>query len=364
MNFLKKLFNKQTKVQSETPEDFWSWFKENSKEFYNVVNNQNDIPNNFFNKIAPKIKSINSNFWYECGMYDDNTAELIITVEANLKEIAFAEEFISSAPNIKNWKFTALKEENSMDSAKISMGDITFDKSNIFFSPIVLPEFPDEVELKITHAELNDENIEECTRGCLIFLDHFLGELNSITLIDNLSIVSKEDVNDELIPIEKLKEYLNWRETEFLEKYQGLRYNTEKDTYTSYEGKFKNGLPSIAVMNSNLLNWEAKASHPWISILSFTYNGDDTNGLPSSEDYELLDTIEDELCSYLVDFDGHLNIGRTTGDNLRHLYIASKEFRKPSMVTRNIISKYEHEFKIEHDLFKDKYWKCLSHFKV
>ena len=35
----------------------------------------------------------------------------------------------------------------------------------------------------------------------------------------------------ELIPISKLKDFLTWREKEFIEKYEGTRHNTENDSY-------------------------------------------------------------------------------------------------------------------------------------
>ena len=42
-------------------------------------------------------------------MYDDKTAELIITAESDIKTFVFVEELIDEAPVLKGWKFTALK---------------------------------------------------------------------------------------------------------------------------------------------------------------------------------------------------------------------------------------------------------------
>jgi hypothetical protein len=53
-----------------------------------------------------------------------------------------------------------------------------------------------------------------------------------VTTIDNLKIISKEEAQKELIPVEKLKAYLTWRQKEFIEKYEGVRRNTENDNYS------------------------------------------------------------------------------------------------------------------------------------
>ena len=53
-----------------------------------------------------------------------------------------------------------------------------------------------------------------------IFLDNFLGELNFVTTIDHVSVIGKKDAEKELVPIGKLKDFLMWREKEFLSRAQ------------------------------------------------------------------------------------------------------------------------------------------------
>ncbi len=342
--------------------DFWNWFNKNSDLFFFFVKNNLNVEQNFLDLLLPNIKVINSDFWFECGMYDTNTAELIITAETNLKAIAFVEDFIASAPKINNWKFTALKKENSMDELAITIDDKIFKKNKLFFSPKINTNKPDEINISLTHIDANLSNIDEYVQGCFIYLDYNLGELNSVTKLDAVEVEAKEQINGELIPISKLKSYLNWRQKEFFEKYEGLRYNTENDQYISYEGEYSNGMPSLSVMNFDLLNWEAKASHCWMSIIDIEYKGDQESGLPFSKDYELFNEFEEELNAHLVDFDGHLNVGNTTGYHIRRIYIASKDFRKPSKVIAQLMEKYKNHFKIDFDLFKDKYWNSLAHF--
>ncbi len=42
---------------------------------------------------------------------------------------------------------------------------------------------------------------------------------------------------------------LNWRHKEFIEKYEGTRYDTDDDNYSSLEGTLNNEMPARAVIN-------------------------------------------------------------------------------------------------------------------
>jgi hypothetical protein len=123
-----------------------------------------------------------------------------------------------------------------------------------------------------------------------------------------------------------------------------------------------NGNPMIAIINTDLLNWDGKASHPWIFNIEIKYDGKNNNGMPDEATYQLLGQIEDEITSELTDLDGYLNIGRETADSAREIYFACKDFRKPSKVIHTIQQKYARRLAIDFDIYKDKYWQSLNRF--
>ncbi len=209
---------------------------------------------------------------------------------------------------------------------------------------------------------MNEENAETIVSGVFIFLENYLGELNLATKIDAISVVSKKEAKKELIPIEKLHDFLVWREKEFVEKYEGLRYDTENDTYSALEGELENGNPLVAIINSTLLNWDRKASHPWILVVTIPYDGSEHNGMPNQETYALMDEVEDEILEALKDADGYLNIGRETVDGVREIYFACNEFRKPSKVLHEIKHNFERQLTISFNIYKDKYWQSFNRF--
>ncbi len=362
MSFLKKIFRQKDKPINSY-DDFWAWFQKNEKDFFSVVKNRKDINANFFDKLSPKLEELKDGYFYLTGMFDNNTVELVLTADGNTKNIVFVEELVEAAPKIQGWKFTALKPASNIENASIEMAGLKFNSSNIAFYSNDLPNYPDEIDICIVHNDLTEENKKQITTGVYIFLDNYLGELDFVNNIESLQIISKNEAQKELVPISKLKDFLTWRQKEFIEKYKGIRCDTENDEYSMLEAELENGNMLLAVVNMTLLNWDRQASHPWISIIMIKYDGSNCNGMPNESDYQKLGKIEDDLMRELIDRDGFLNIGRQTADNEREIYFACKDFRKPSKIFYEIQKKYKNEFEIEYDIYKDKYWQSFERYK-
>jgi len=362
MSFLKNIFGKkETPIKSYS--DFWNWFQENEKAFFNVVKNHKDIEKGFFDKLLPKLSELKDGYFYLAGMYDDNTAELVLTADGNTKNIVFVEELVEQAPKINGWKFTALKPAMDIENVVINMAGYKFDSENLFFYSNDYADYPDEVDICIVHNERTEENKQQIGNGTYIFLDNYLGELDFLNNIDNLKFISRHEAEKELVPIAKLKDFLTWRQKEFIEKYSGLRHKTDNDIYSSLEAELNNGRPLIAIVNSTLLNWDSKASHPWILKIEINYDGNDTNGMPDENTYQLLNEFEEQIMVELKDFDGYLNICRQTADNSREIYFACKDFRKPSKVLHDLTQKYSDKLDLNFDIYKDKYWQSFERFR-
>ncbi len=362
MSFLKNIFGKKDEP-IESYNDFWTWFQKNEKDFFNVVKNHKDIETGFFNKLSPKLEELKDGYFYLTGMFDDYTAELVLTADGSIKNIVFVEELVASAPKINGWKFTALKPALNIEDVSIEMAGFKFNSENLFFYSNDLPNYPDEIDICIIHSDMTDDNRQEIINGTYIFLDNYLGELDFVNNIDNVQIINKSEAQKELVPIAKLKDFLTWRQKEFIEKYQGVRYDTENDEYSMLEAELESGNMLLAVVNTNLLNWDCQSSHPWLAIMTIQYNGSENNGMPNNTDYENLGNIENEIMTSLKDKDGYLNVGRQTAKNERKIYFACNDFRKPSKVFNDIQKNYSDRYEIEFDIYKDKYWQTFERFK-
>jgi len=360
--FDKILGKKDPEQEIRTYKDFWNWFQTREKDFYEIVKNReaSSIEKDFFDVLSPKLRQINENFYFLTGMSDDTTAELIITVDGEIKNMVFAEELINAAPKYNHWLFTALKPAKNIDHIALQMNGYEFTKDNVFFYSNESEEYPDEIDLTFVYEGLNEENKGPITTGICVFLDHFLGELNFATQIDIFNIIGKDQAKKELVPIEKLTDFLLWREKEFTEKYEKVKRADEEDTFSVLRATLGNERPLIACMNLPLLQYDAKASYPWISVLKFQYNGDNNDGLPEKEDFEKLSDIEDKAIEDLKE-KGYLYIGRETADNIKESYFAGKDFREISKVFKAIQDSTP-EYKASFRIFKDKYWQYFKYY--
>ncbi len=363
MGFLKKIFSgKEEEVTINSYADFWHWFQKHEKEFFKVVKEHNKIDEEFLQKITPALRQLNEDFYCVTGMADDNTAELIISADGIIKEFVFAEEFIAAAPSVSRWKFTALKPATDIETMGIEMDGNEFSNNNISFFSNDMNEYPDEIDITLVHKDYTEENKDIITSGCLIYLDNLLGEYNTAIMVDVVQVAGPED-EQELIPIEKLQGYLIWRQKEFVEKYEGVRYGTEEDSYNAMEAEDEEGTPVFAIVNQDLMNWDAKASHPWMMVVEIKFEDEKNEGLPGDDVANLMNEFEDEILKQLPDVDGYLNIGRETYKGTRTIYFACKEFRQSSKTVAAIIKEYAGKLDASYEIFKDKYWMTVNHLK-
>ena len=350
MSLFKNLFGKKSKPANPY-EAFWKWFTQHSSTFFTVVKQQKNIEADFFDKLTPKLKLTGHEFWFVTGMHNDTTAELILTADGEIKDFVFVEELVSAAPAIQNWKITALKPSLNIKDVTINMAGYTFSRDNLHFYANEHNDYADEIDITIVHNDYTEDSAKAITNGVFIFLDNYLGELNFATAIDNMTVTGKNEAEKELIPIEKLKEFLLWREKEFIEKYEGTKGNTNDNQYSMFEATTKDNKPAIAIINTELLKWDSKASHPWIVEITIKYDGSGNNGLPDNNTYNLINKVEDDILLHLKDADGYLNIGRETANNERQVYFACKEFRKPSKVLYYVMKQYAGTLEVDYTIY-------------
>jgi hypothetical protein len=368
MNFLKKLFGSQPTTTAshkrpriENYNEFWNWFSENATRFHKVVKEGKAIEKKFFDVLEPKLNSFSKNIFFLCGMLDDHTAELILTPEGNLKYVAVIEDLIKSAPDIKNWTFTALKPKMAAENCNIEMNGYLFNPEAITFCPKIDPRYPDEITIHFFHKQLTEDNKDILANGIYIFLEHIIGEHNFITTIDYSDVKLLSQATEKPQPIEKLESYLKWRTKEFIDKYDSTEYNSEEDSFTMLEAS-DNGLKIIAVVNTSLMAWENKSSHPWFVIIDFKFSGSNDTGMPTDSQMKNLEDLEEEITTALPKR-SFLNIARQTGNFHRKVYLAFKDFRQATR-TLNLYDEHsKHNIELSYDIYKDKYWMTLNRFK-
>ena len=359
MNLITKLFkNKNKPIQ--THEEFWNWFNKNQRRFFKVIKNKEDINEMFFNELSSQLNQLRDDIFYVAGMHNENTAELILTADGDINNMAFIEDLILSGPKLDNWKFTNLKPALNIQDANIELAGYKFNEDSLYFYIDDPGKNIEEINIVIMHKEYTSKNKSQISNGTFIFLDNYIGELELVTQADHVKVIGFDEKNTDIKPINQLKSYLQERHKKFIEKYQDLTFSTEDDQFSSFTMKNKEDFEMLAIINTSILNQVKKPAYPWVSKFKIDYNGENNNGMPDSDTYEFMDRIEDDLMTELTEEAGYINIGRTTGVNRRTVYFVCKDFFKPSRIMSQVSKKYSKYFNTSNTIYIDKYWETFD----
>lgn len=164
--------------------------------------------------------------------------------------------------------------------------------------------------------------------------------------------------------IDNLEDLLDSKIQNYQIKYAGVRRCSKNDRYATYTNNTIRDYPSFAKMNTDLLQWEDKESHPWIAIININYSKKSINGMPDDSINNQLEEIETALLNELTDTEGYQHIGRSTINGIRSISMACHEYRKPSKVYYNIQNMYSNQFQISYVIYKDMYWETFSQFML
>jgi hypothetical protein len=373
----RKGFAHQKEELAQAYRTFWARFQQHAPKFFAVLDQNpaspDDVDKKFFGQIASWLENISEGVFFLAGMYDEHTAELILTAEGDLRNFALIEELVAAAPALDDWKFTALKPAIDIENTTgIEMQGKRFGGDNISFYPEEDPDCPEEINIVIVHADLNEENRRLICVGCNIFLDNYLGERYFATAIDNLRIVSKAEATQEPLPINKLHDFLRMLQTRFATDATNIdsmdadhigpkncRYFLRTARITGKDGNQKS---MAALINNTLLSLNAGALYPWVAALILPYESHNDSGMPDKKTQALLDMVEADMLTELPPDSGCLNIARETGDGERVFYFACKDFHHIGKVFHYLSKKYAKEFETDCKLYRDRYWRTFQHF--
>ncbi len=363
---MKVFDNLKSRSQSnnEPYKQFWDWFKSHSQEFYEVIKSGQNVEENFINLFAEELTKVDPHIFFLVGLEEDQKAELIFTPDGRVQHVLWAEKITDSAPEIPNWKFRALKPASSNKDFAIRMHDMVFSKDNISFYPVVHENYPDKIDLMFVYESYHEESHQNILSGIFIFLDNFLGEETMINTIDKIDVRGPSPDIAELIPIDKLQDYLTWREKEFVEKYQDVRHDSSNDEYTGFEGTIEGDIPILSTFNTSILDWEFKASHPWILVVMTNYEPANEAGFPDNKTYEEIAELEDDIEKLIPDTEGYIYLGSETVDGIRETFVACREFRKPTEIMQKLQEKYKDTLDFTFEFYKDKYWQSFERYQV
>lgn len=356
-------YSDQELIPTQKIQSFWTWFESQASYFKSLLQENTDVEDLIFEPLGKALNQIQTDLFFLLGYKVDEQAELILTADGNIKNMFLIDALIMHAPKIPDWKIIGHKKPIELDQLQINIGAMVFDQNTLFFKPIVHDAYPDLIDIEIYFTQFDNEDINAVHQGIFIFLDNYIGELNFTKLIDQVVIIEEvpKDV-EELVPIGKLKDYLNWREKEFLEVYE-LELLPEEFHYTLLSAELKDGGILLAIINTDALKLPARAALPWVGVVTLTFDLDEDLKFPNEPTQEKLEQIELELCDNLTSKDAAIHIGRQTIGTKREIYFVAADYNRLAQVFYACADKH-HEFKLESEIYKDKYWRTFDKFCV
>ena len=78
--------------------EFWNWFSQQERSFFNIVQARQRVHEDFFEVLAPALDRVKEGFYFQTGVFDGDTVELVISAEGAIENIVFAEELVHAAP--------------------------------------------------------------------------------------------------------------------------------------------------------------------------------------------------------------------------------------------------------------------------
>ena len=368
MGFLQKLMGKhQAIVLDKVVHDkdtFWAWFQTQAATFHHAVITQEKIDTDFFDPLSASLDRMHEGIYFLAGEAEAGVAELILTADGVYRNFAFIEDLVAAAPKLPAWRFVALKPACAIDGFGINMNGLVYSDDTLHFYVREDAKCPQVVDVVMVHSDATATE-EQLTSGVYVYLDNLLGEWVAVTQIDQMQIINQQQLpaNQALQPMAELAPYLHGRHEAWQKAYGGVYYNSDQDEFASFEGEADNGQLIVGIIDSTLLAWPHKPSHPWMLTLRIAYDGSGLNGMPSKQIYQRMEAFEDALMAELPEHEGYLNVGRETGDDIRYIYFACKQFVQATRVLERLMPQFSQEMDISYDVFQDKYWQSLQRFE-
>lgn len=359
MSRLGKLFRRQQ--DDPGVHAFWKWFAANNKRYRHLELLSADAAHQKLDEIIDRLKLCNPRFKALIGRYDDSANEFAITADGEIALFVMVEDMIAAAPKIPGWKFTAHKPAVGFETISMEMFGRIFNKETVMFFPLLDDEYPDMVSIAFVHKDYDARDHEEFETATSIYIQNALGEMNVATLLDHYEVSGPPPDASELIPVQKLPDYLTWRQKEFVEKYDNNAIELPKDTFNTIEGEDEDGNVMMAIAVASYEEWPHKPAFPWLVAVQMEYAAAE-NGLPDEPLLQKLHDTEDAIISLLTKDLQTLYVASRTYSGFRTTYFYSKNFRDASRRLHEHLATYNGEVKISFFVERDKYWQNTKEF--
>lgn len=191
---------------------FWNWLTAHQQSL-DALETPDDP---FWDELLARLQALHEGLWFEVSAKreEDPERELVITAQGDWALFPLVEAMVAVAPELPGWTPVALKPPMGFEFS-ISYRGLELDPEDIWFEPLVDPDAPEVLGLRMAIAGFNDDQEEDFANGLLLMLDVALGEKSAATEVDLVEVIDPPaDPDDEgFLPFKELGSYLAWRKS-------------------------------------------------------------------------------------------------------------------------------------------------------
>ncbi len=130
------------------------------------------------------------------------------------------------------------------------------------------------------------------------------------------------------------------------------------------KAKYSDGSLAIGAFNRGYKDYEEKSNYPWSLKINVELNSEkcNPNGLPTADENELANQLEDELVKNLLKISPVHNVGHLFNSNHLDIYLYVRDKNKVDEWLKREVKNVDLKRSFSYELVKDKNWDTTRNF--
>lgn len=174
-------------ARSPAHEQFWRWFQENGDHLRAIVFGEDEnAREDALDDLRDRVAEVQEGLILEFDHADKNqTCPLIVSADGKPEYVDAVKQFVAEAPAIPGWRIVPFRPRSDMENSVIQIQGERVGMEDVWFE---VNEDDDGLSLTLYVQGLTPENERMRGMGAILLAEHSVGERDSVTLLNSLSI--------------------------------------------------------------------------------------------------------------------------------------------------------------------------------
>ena len=160
--------------------EFWSWFKENQKDYYSFVPGDLEERDRLFHALSEQLSRVHQDLTFEFSpVFEDGHREFVISAGGIRSAFPAVEALCSAAPTLPNWKITAFRPRRQ-PLMPVRTHAVQIEPRDVHYC---LFRDGRKVGIMLFHKDYSEHRAEEYGNALFLLLDSALGEYDVETKV-------------------------------------------------------------------------------------------------------------------------------------------------------------------------------------